>query len=326
MSEAGENETESRAPAPDQVFAPGQPFALKQSLRPAPTRRPSPGRGRRSQTTAVQQGGHYLRAIIPQGPVRDLALEATLRAAAIRRVSEKLKIKNEQLKIKNEQFLPSSTPPTLHPSNFAHDASSNLPSFPPSLLPSDLRTKLRRARVGNLILFVVDASGSMGARQRMIAVKGAILSLLLDAYQKRDRVGLITFRGAGAQLLVPPTNSVELAERCLRQLPTGGRTPLVAALHLADQVLANYLRKDAALTPLLVLITDGRANSTDYNTLRQTTIQLGQKKLATLVLDSEQGLVRLGLAREVARWLGAEYLPLDRLAGEPISRVVKQLL
>ena len=166
----------------------------------------------------------------------------------------------------------------------------------------------------------------MGARQRMIAVKGAILSLLLDAYQKRDRVGLITFRGAGAQLLVPPTNSVELAERCLRQLPTGGRTPLVAALHLADQVLANYLRKDAALTPLLVLITDGRANSTDYNTLRQTTIQLGQKKLATLVLDSEQGLVRLGLAREVARWLGAEYLPLDRLAGEPISRVVKQLL
>jgi magnesium chelatase subunit D len=160
----------------------------------------------------------------------------------------------------------------------------------------------------------------------MIAVKGAVLSLLLDAYQKRDRVGLISFRGSGAQLLVPPTNSVELAERCLRQLPTGGRTPLVAGLQLADQVLAHYLRKDSALTPLLVLITDGRANSTDQTVLRQAAVALGQKKLATLVLDSEQGLVRLGLAREVAQWLKAQYLPLDQLGGERISRLVKRLL
>jgi magnesium chelatase subunit D len=166
----------------------------------------------------------------------------------------------------------------------------------------------------------------MGARKRMVAVKGAILSLLLAAYQKRDRVGLITFRGSGARLLVPPTNSVELAERQLRQLPTGGQTPLAAGLRLADQVLTAYLQRDAALTPLLVLITDGRANLGPPVQLRQVTGTLAQKKLAALVLDSEQGFVRLGLARELAVWLNAQYLPLDELRAETIVSQVRQKL
>ena len=178
-------------------------------------------------------------------------------------------------------------------------------------------------RTGNLILFVVDASGSMGARKRMIAVKGAMLSLLLDAYQKRDRVGLITFRGQNAQLLVPPTNSVELAERQLRQLPTGGRTPLPAGLQLADQVLTNHLKRDSALTPLLVLITDGRVASSLSGHLQQIATGLAQKKMAALVLDSEQGFVRLGLARQLAQWLGAHYLLLDELQTESIVRQVR---
>jgi magnesium chelatase subunit D len=189
-----------------------------------------------------------------------------------------------------------------------------------------LRVKVRRARTGNLILFIVDASASMGARKRMAAVKGAILSLLLEAYQKRDRVGLITFRGQGAQLLVPPTNSVELAERQLRRLPTGGRTPLAAGLQLAGQTLAHYLQRDSALAPLLVLVTDGRANTGSPTHLRQAAFHLAQQPVTSLVLDSEEGLVRLGLARDLAHWLGAEYLPLDHLAAETISRQVRRRL
>jgi magnesium chelatase subunit D len=160
----------------------------------------------------------------------------------------------------------------------------------------------------------------------MVAVKGAILSLLLEAYQKRDRVGLITFRGQGAQLLVPPTNSVELAERHLRHLPTGGRTPLAAGLQLAGQTLAHYLQRDSALAPLLVLVTDGRANTGSPAHLRLAALSLAGLQIASLVLDSEDGFVRLGQARELAGWLGADYLPLDRLRAETISRQVRRRL
>jgi magnesium chelatase subunit D len=224
---------------------------------------------------------------VPQGSVRDVAVDATLRAAALRAWQ---------------------SPAPLH------------------VLATDLRVKIRRARTGNLILFVVDASGSMGARQRMAAVKGAVLSLLLDAYQKRDRVGLIAFRGQGAELLMPPTHSVELAEQRLRQMPTGGRTPLSAGLQLAGQVLVSHLQRDAALAPLLVLVTDGRPNVGSPAQLRQAARALAQKRIASLVLDSEQGFVRLSAAGEVAAWLEAEYLLLEELRAEAITRRVRQKL
>jgi magnesium chelatase subunit D len=166
----------------------------------------------------------------------------------------------------------------------------------------------------------------MGARQRMMAVKGAVLSLLLDAYQKRDRVGLIAFRGQGAEVLVPPTNSVELAEQRLRHLPTGGRTPLAAGLQLAQRVLTSHLQRYAALTPLLVLVTDGRANVGQPTHLWQTALTLSQKRIAALVLDSEQGFVRLGAARQIAAWLAAEYLLLDQLQAGFIAGQVRQQL
>lgn len=293
-------------PAPDQLFSPGAPFAVKRALPPAsPRQRPQAGRGRRSQTSATRQGGHYIRAAPPQGSARDVAVDATLRAAALRIAGQGA---GEQgCRGEDSPLLPCTSALLL-------------------ITSSDLRVKIRRARTGNLILFVVDASGSMGARKRMVAVKGAILSLLLDAYQKRDRVGLITFRGNGARLLVAPTNSVEQAERQLRQLPTGGRTPLAAGLQLAGQVLANYLLRGSALAPLLVLVTDGRANTGSPAHLRQTAETLAQKQIAALVLDSEQGFVRLGKAGQLAAWLGAEYLPLDELRAESISRQVRRKL
>lgn len=290
-------------PAPDQFFAPGASFAINRPLPAVSIQRPQPTRGRRSQAVATQQGGHYVRATTPQGSIHDVALDATLRAAALR--NARWGAEGRGSGGENSPQPPCSSAPLL-------------------ITPSDLRVKVRRARTGNLILFVVDASGSMGARKRMVAVKGAILSLLLDAYQKRDRVGLITFRGPGARLLVPPTNSVELAERHLRQLPTGGQTPLVAGLQLAGQMLTTYLQRDAALAPLLVLVTDGRANSGSTAQLRQTAIALAQKRIAALVLDSEQGYVKMGQTRQVAGWLNAEYMLLDDLRAESISWQVRQ--
>ena len=127
--------------------------------------------------------------------------------------------------------------------------------------PADLREAVREGREGNLVLFAVDASGSMAARQRMRAVKGAVLSLLLDAYQRRDKVGMVTFRGTGAELTLPPTSSVEAAARRLASLATGGRTPLAAGLARAARVLAAERLRDPRRRALLVVVTDGRATS-----------------------------------------------------------------
>lgn len=298
----------------EQTFNPGDAFAVRKIVPPLARRQPQPGRGRRSQTTAVNQGGHYIRAVVPQGSVRDVAVDATLRAAALRLVQGNGDEEQGGGGAGEQGGLQAISPPPLRP------------PAPLRILPADLRVKIRRARTGNLILFVVDASGSMGAQQRMVAVKGAVLSLLLDAYQKRDRVGLIAFRGAGAEVLVPPTNSVELAEQRLRQLPVGGRTPLAAGLQLAERVLVSHLQRDAALTPLLVLVTDGRSNVGSPAQLRHAALTLTQKRLAALVLDSEQGFVRLGAAKEIAGWLEAEYLPLESLRAGVIAGRVRQRL
>ncbi|MEW2167741.1 putative cobaltochelatase, partial [Streptomyces sp. NPDC007084] len=126
----------------------------------------------------------------------------------------------------------------------------------------DLRQATREGREGNLVLFVVDASGSMAARQRMSAVKGAVLSLLLDAYQRRDKVGLVTFRGSAAEVALPPTSSVDAAAARLESLPTGGRTPLAAGLLRAHEVLRVERLRDSARRPLVVLVTDGWTSRT----------------------------------------------------------------
>ncbi|WP_433238295.1 putative cobaltochelatase [Streptosporangium sp. CA-135522] len=176
----------------------------------------------------------------------------------------------------------------------------------------DLREAVREGREGNLVLFVVDASGSMAARQRMRAVKSAVLGLLLDAYQRRDKVGLITFRGSRADLVLPPTSSVEAGAARLRELPTGGRTPLAAGLLRAAEVLRVERLRDPARRPLLVLVTDGRATS---GTVEQAHRAAGLLAgVTSVVVDCEGGYVRLGLARSLAARMGAEIVRLDDLA------------
>lgn len=285
-----EDEREPGRRDSEQVFAPSGLFRMRKLLPQTFHTQAQASQGRRSQQIGTNAQGVYFRAITPQGSARDIALAATLRAFALR-----------------------------------HSHAQDTISHPPfTISPADLRVKLRRVRTANLILFIVDASGSMGARKRMMAVKGAVMSLLLEAYQKRDWVGLIAFRGQGAKILVPPTNSVDIAERQLRHLPTGGRTPLSAGLAMADQVLGQYTKRNAALKPLLVLITDGRVNAGP--SLKSVCLSLVQHQVSSLVLDSESGLVRLGVTQQIAIWLKAKYVALDDLQPEQIVGQVKRVL
>ncbi|MET9886802.1 putative cobaltochelatase [Streptomyces sp. NPDC006430] len=199
----------------------------------------------------------------------------------------------------------------------------------------DLRQATREGREGNLVLFVVDASGSMAARQRMSAVKGAVLSLLLDAYQRRDKVGLITFRGSAAELALPPTSSVDAAAARLERLPTGGRTPLAAGLLKAHDVLRIERLRDPSRRPLLVVVTDGRATSAGSVGGRQggtprelaglAARLLRAEGVASVVVDCESGPVRLGLAGELAADLGGPAVTLDGLRADSLAGLVKNV-
>ncbi len=178
-----------------------------------------------------------------------------------------------------------------------------------TVLPADLREAVHVGREANLVLFVVDASGSMAARKRMTVVKTAVLSLLRDAYQRRDRIGMITFRGHDAEQVLPPTSSHEVGVLRLASLRTGGRTPLAAGLRAAAATIATERRRDPRRRPLLIVVTDGRATSGPD----PVTIAPLLDGVASVVVDCESGPVRLGLARRLATALGAEMMPLATL-------------
>ncbi|WP_018567681.1 putative cobaltochelatase [Streptomyces sp. PsTaAH-124] len=191
----------------------------------------------------------------------------------------------------------------------------------------DLRQATREGREGNLVLFVVDASGSMAARQRMSAVKGAVLSLLLDAYQRRDKVGLVTFRGSSAEVALPPTSSVDAAAVRLESLPTGGRTPLAAGLLRAHEVLRVERLRDPARRPLLVVVTDGRATGgpEPVALAERAARLLAAGQVASVVVDCESGPVRLGLAGRLAGELGGTPVTLDELRADSIAGLVRDV-
>ncbi len=196
---------------------------------------------------------------------------------------------------------------------------------------ADLHQKIKVGRHGSLILFVVDASGSMAALQRMEVVKGTVLALLRDAYQRRDEVGVIAFRGTGAKLLLPPTRSVDAAERELRELPTGGRTPLAHALQLASEVLSHSSNM-SRIEPLLIVLSDGRANlgldssSDPWSQSLDCARSLAKRGFAALVLDTEVGFVRMGRARELAAALGAQCLALEEFSTDSLTLTIRSRL
>lgn len=253
------------------------------------------GSGKRSTTKTDLKQGRYVRAEIPKIKVEDLAFDATIRAAApFQRMRED---NGCALNIKSE----------------------------------DLRQKVREKRIGNTFLFAVDASGSMGARERMRAVKGAIFYMLQEAYQKRDRVGMVAFRRQKAEVLLPVTRSVDLAQKCLAEMPTGGKTPLADGLAISLLTLGRFNKKDGELEPVLIVVTDGRANAIEENGSDpvESALKIAEKirkaKITSVVIDTETDFIKLGVAKAVAKAMGATYYSLRSLSQEQILRIVRNL-
>ena len=253
------------------------------------------GSGKRSLTKTDLKQGRYVRAELPKEKVNDLAFDATIRAAA---------------------------PYQRHrPKN---DCAINIRQ-------ADLRQRVREKRIGTTFLFLVDASGSMGAQERMKAVKGAIFAMLQEAYQKRDKVGMIAFRRKVAEELLPVTRSVDLAQKRLAELPTGGKTPLAEGLARALITLDMQKRKEPDTEPVLVLVTDGRANSIvqegedPVESAIKLARQIHKAKITSLVIDTETDFIKLGVARRVAAEMGANYYKLKQLSQGDILRIVRNL-
>ena len=195
----------------------------------------------------------------------------------------------------------------------------------------DLRTKVREKRTGNIFLFAVDASGSMGARERMKTVKGVILKILLEAYQKRDRVGMIAFRKNQAEVLLPVTKSVDFAQKKLAAMPTGGKTPLAKGLSKAKDVLDMLYRQDPLQDPVLILITDGHATlplDNGTNPVEDAMMEAGRiakRKIPIAVIDTENGFIKLGLAKKLARKMEASYFKIDKLSEDSLLHIWRKM-
>ncbi len=192
----------------------------------------------------------------------------------------------------------------------------------------DIHDKVRVRRAANLILFVVDASWSMAAAERMEATKGAIMSLLLDAYQRRDQVGLVVFQKEKARLVLPPTSSVELAKKALADVPVGGKTPLSAGLIMAHKVLRQQIRLHPEIMPMMILLTDGAGNVSVSNLPAQeeahrTARMILEENIRSVVINMEHVSFDRGLAQALANELGAPCYNLAQLRAETIYQTVK---
>ncbi len=251
--------------------------------------------GKRSTTRTSRKRGRYIQARPADGDLSDIALDATLRQAALQQVQRE------------------SEPGTF------------------TILPQDVQKKVRVRRAANLILFVVDASWSMAGAQRMEATKGAIMSLLVDAYQKRDRVGLVVFQKEEARLVLPFTSSVELAQGALRHLPVGGKTPLSAGLMLAYRVFRRELRLYPEAMPLMILLTDGAGNVSLTETPPQEEAHriaelIDKARIHSVVVNMEHEAYDRGLAKNLARALGGPCYCLAELKASELYRTVRKEL
>jgi magnesium chelatase subunit D len=252
----------------------------------APRNEQPSANGRRSPTTADR--GRTVDAVTPSGPPRSVAPVATVTAAAGR---------------------------------WAID-----PEADRRIVPGDLREPRREARTGNLLVLAVDASGSMGADARMAAIKGALLGLLVDAYQRRDRVALVTFGGGGARVVLRPTGSVEVARSRLEDLPTGGDTPLADGITTALDLATHAATP--TLYPLLVIVTDGRATAgpEPVAAALAAAATVARRRLPAVVVDVEPpGPARLGLAGRLAAAMGARHLSLGDLRADRLEAALRSL-
>ena len=270
------------------------------------------GSGRRLMTKTKDTRGRMIRAYQDEHALEDLALVDTLRAAApYQRLRAATKMEQEKLSTQSQQL--------------KHQGGKGLAIV---IKPQDYRRKAREKRIGAYQLFVVDASGSMAARHRMEATKAAILSLLRDSYIHRDSVGLIAFRKESAEVLLPFTRSVERAERLLASMPTGGKTPLAHGLRMAYTMCDRLLRAHRAERIQIICITDGRATSGDSEDpvaeSKQWARILGTLPVDCIVIDTETGFIKLGLAKELCKLMNGSYYAMDTITADRILRVSRR--
>lgn len=254
--------------------------------------------GRRSRTRTTRKRGRYIGSHASPRDASDLAFDATFRAAA----------------------------------PFQSQRSEGGEDEPALLLrPQDYHKKIRVRRSANLIIFVVDASWSMAVSERMEATKGAILSLLTDAYQRRDRVGMIVFQKDRASLVLPPTNSIDLAQKMLVNLPIGGKTPLAAGLWLAHRTVEQELRRYPELIPMLVILTDGAGNVSlgdlpPQMEAYQIAEQIQEQNIKAVVINMESLEYDKGLAQALADHLGGTCYNLASLHADALLSMVRNEL
>ena len=288
------NQTQASQPQ-EQVLEIGEPIDIRAISMPRKRDRIARRKtsGRRMNTLALRNRGRYLRQKMPQDG-KDIAIDATIRAAA---PYQKARLGPNAIRVLSE----------------------------------DIREKERVGKTSAVVLFVVDASGSMGANQRMQSAKGAVLSLLMDSYQKRDKIGMVAFKGKDAEIILPPCSSVDLAQRCLQELPTGGKTPLSAGLSRGLQLLQGEVRKDAETKLMMVLVSDGRANVGMGGKIREELMEISERTkqlgvhtiiIDTEVVDSSFMDMRLGYCREIAHTIGGRYYPISSLSSDSLYSIV----
>jgi len=296
--DSSDSPLEREEPEREQVFEADPPRKVRPLETPVLDQMQRSGSGRRSKSRSNSKTGRYVDSVIPKGKIEDLAFDATLRAAA---------------PFQNRRRKESGGRGAL------------------LIEKCDLREKVRERKMGNLIIFVVDASGSMAAEERMTATKGAILSLLLDAYQRRDRVGMVAFRKNRAELVLPPTNSVELAQKCLAKLPTGGRTPMAHGLMLGMETIRDYMRRNKEAIPLLALVSDGRANvnlngGDPVEEAKAVAREIRSARVKSIGIDTERDFITFGLVKQICAEMGGKYLRLEELSAAPIASAVRDNL
>lgn len=251
--------------------------------------------GRRSYTITKQKRGRYIRARDAQGRYDDIAIDATVRQAA----------PHQSQREKNGNAI--------------------------AIRDNDLQRKIRMRKTGNLVVFAVDASWSMAAAERMEATKGAIMSLLVDAYQKRDQVAMVSFQKNRANLVLPPTSSVEMAKSALQDIPVGGKTPLSAGLLLSLQVIEREKNQNADVAPLMILLTDGAGNvSVTGMPPREEALMIAglyrEKQFRAVVINTEHASLDRGLARELADALAGPCYTLDEIRADSLLATVRREL
>ena len=285
-----------------QIHRIGTPVEIpKQMTKKKADRKMRSGSGKRIKSISSGRKGRYIKHSIPQDDIIDIAFDATVRAAAPHQKSRREK------------------EPSKHALLIKKD---------------DIRRKIRQSKVSSLIVLLVDASGTMGALDRMECAKGAVFSLLMDAYQSRDKVAMVAFRGNDAQVILPPTNGVELARKLLTDLPTGGKTPLALGMMKALNLIKNEKKKDDTIVPLLVLLTDGRANisivadADPMEEIKKLSEMIAGEDIYTVMIDTEVTKkmrflnFSYGFAKDIAEALGAKYYRIDQLDYQSLGSLI----